>query len=83
MTTYKITYEHSSNGDIRTEDTLLECEHEPTKEELEHAVSWDSSGFTARGWPPGSSYRLFRWCEFCTVDAQTCPGIQTLFFRVR
>lgn len=49
MTTYKITYEHSSNGDIRTEDTLLECEHEPTTEELEHAVSWDTLRFHRQG----------------------------------
>ncbi|MDP9771122.1 hypothetical protein FJP64_22240 [Kosakonia cowanii] len=40
MTTYKIKYEYS-----QTEDTLLECAHEPTREELEHAVSWDTLRF--------------------------------------
>ena len=40
MTTYKIKYEYS-----QTEDTLLECDHEPTREELEHAVSWDTLRF--------------------------------------
>lgn len=49
MTTYKITYEHRSNGDIRTEDTLLESEHEPTTEELEHAVRRDTARFHRQG----------------------------------
>ena len=49
MTTYKITYEHSSNGETQTEDALLECDHEPTREELEHAVSWDMLTFRRQG----------------------------------
>ncbi|MDT3409739.1 UNVERIFIED_ORG: hypothetical protein QE398_000108 [Atlantibacter sp. SORGH_AS 304] len=49
MTTYKITYEHSSNGETQTEDTLLECDHESTREELEHAVSWDTLRFHRHG----------------------------------
>lgn len=49
MTTYKITYEHSSNGETQTEDTLLECNHEPTREEMEHAVSWDTLRFHQQG----------------------------------
>lgn len=49
MTTYKITYEHSSNGETQTEDTLLKCDHEPTREELEHAVSWDMLRFHRQG----------------------------------
>lgn len=49
MTTYKITYEHSSNGVTQTEDALLECDHEPTSEELEHAVSWDTLRFHRQG----------------------------------
>ncbi|MBS5775784.1 MAG: hypothetical protein KHW84_22550 [Enterobacter cloacae] len=34
MTTYKITYEHSSNGETQTEDTLLECEHAVSRDTL-------------------------------------------------
>ncbi|MHA8116095.1 hypothetical protein ACX122_24080 [Kosakonia cowanii] len=49
MTTYKITYEHSSNGETQTEDTLLECDHEPTREELEHAVRRDTLRFHRQG----------------------------------
>jgi len=49
MTTYKITYEHSSNGGTQTEDTLLECDHEPTREELEHAVRRDTLRFHRQG----------------------------------
>ena len=49
MTTYKITYEHSSNGETQTEDTLLECDHVPTREELEHAVSLDTLRFHRQG----------------------------------
>lgn len=49
MTTYKITYEHSSDGETRTEDTLLECDHEPTREELEHAVRRDTLRFHRQG----------------------------------
>lgn len=49
MTTYKITYEHSSNGETQKEDTLLECDHEPTREELEHAVRRDTLRFHRQG----------------------------------
>ncbi|MGF6567382.1 hypothetical protein ABIE05_003982 [Kosakonia cowanii] len=34
MTTYKITYEHSSNGETQTEDTLPEYDNVPTKIEI-------------------------------------------------
>lgn len=49
MPTYKITHEYSSNGETQTEDTLLECDHEPTGEELEHAVSQDKLRFHRQG----------------------------------
>ncbi len=49
LTTYKITYEHSSNGETQTEETLLECDHEPTTDQLEHAVSWDTLRFHRQG----------------------------------
>lgn len=52
MTTYKIKYEYNSNGEKQTEDTLLECDHEPTREELEHAASWDTLMFHRHGLAP-------------------------------
>ncbi|MGF6438702.1 hypothetical protein ABIC80_004395 [Kosakonia sp. 1610] len=52
MTTYKIKYEYNSNGETQTEDTLLECDHEPTREELEHAASWGTLMFHRHGLAP-------------------------------
>ena len=49
MTTYKITYEHSSNRETQTEAILLECDHAPIREELEHAVSRDTLRFHCQG----------------------------------
>lgn len=49
MTTYKITYEHSRNGETQTEATLLECDRAPIREELEHAVSRDTLRFHRQG----------------------------------
>ena len=52
MTTYKITYEHSSNGEAQTEDILLACDHEPAPEELEHVIIWDTLMFHRHGLAP-------------------------------
>jgi hypothetical protein len=52
MTTYKITYEHSSKGETQTEDALLECDHEPAPEELEHVTIWDTLRFHRHGLAP-------------------------------
>ena len=46
---HKITYEHSSNGETLTEETLPECAHEPAPAGLEHAVSWDTLRFHRYG----------------------------------
>lgn len=37
-TTFKITYEHKTEGQLKSEEALLESEGEPTQEEVHEAV---------------------------------------------
>ncbi|HDR2782633.1 MULTISPECIES: hypothetical protein [Enterobacter] len=49
MKKYKIAYEHSSNGEKQNDETLMDSDHEPTREELEHAFSRDTLRFHHQG----------------------------------
>lgn len=49
MTKYKIAYEYSSNGEKQTDEILMDSDHEPIREELEHAFSRDMLRFHHQG----------------------------------
>ena len=53
MKKYKIAYEHSSNGEKQNDEILMDSDHEPTREELEHAFSRDTLRFHHQGLSPG------------------------------
>ncbi|RKQ41486.1 hypothetical protein [Enterobacter sp. R1(2018)] len=45
--TYKITYEHKDGKVNRSEELLVQSEHEPTQDEVQEAVRRDAARFTS------------------------------------